>query len=196
MNKRITYVDICKALGIYLVVLDHIMPNTPKLRAIIGAFHMPLFFILSGYTTSIKKSYKEYCLSRIKSLIIPYFIWAILFSTYSIKNLLYILYGSNKSLGVAGSNAVLWFLPCLFISDLLANAILRICGNCKNILIPIVLSLFSLGYELKMLHTFNYGYPWSFDIALVGCGFVLFGYLLRHLIDNSNKLNQYIYIYI
>lgn len=57
MNKRI---DILKGIAIVLVVLGHIHPDdTPNLawnslRSFLYSFHLPLFFILSGYFMAIK----------------------------------------------------------------------------------------------------------------------------------------------
>lgn len=49
MNKRDTVIDIAKAIGILLMVLGHYSGLHHLLRNFIFSFHMPLFFILSGY---------------------------------------------------------------------------------------------------------------------------------------------------
>ena len=46
MSGRIIWMDYAKAVGIALVVFAH-MPS--RFAGIIFLFHMPLFFILSGY---------------------------------------------------------------------------------------------------------------------------------------------------
>ena len=46
-KKRLNYLDYAKGIGILLVVLGHIYNNSVKLW--IYSFHMPLFFIISGY---------------------------------------------------------------------------------------------------------------------------------------------------
>lgn len=47
-NERIDWLDVGKGLGMVLVILAH--SNIPTIvRAEIYAFHMPLFFFLSGY---------------------------------------------------------------------------------------------------------------------------------------------------
>ena len=45
---RIEYIDLAKAIGIFLVCLGHTVDPDTQLKTIIYAFHMPLFFILSG----------------------------------------------------------------------------------------------------------------------------------------------------
>jgi len=50
MKKRLTWIDNAKGIGILLVVLGHTYGIPVQLHHIIYSFHMPLFFILSGYT--------------------------------------------------------------------------------------------------------------------------------------------------
>ena len=49
-RKRIEWVDMSKGAAILLVIVGHTIGN-PLLRGLIFSFHMPLFFILSGYTS-------------------------------------------------------------------------------------------------------------------------------------------------
>ena len=77
MNKRDTSIDITKAIGILLMILGHCtaIPYMPY-RHFIFTFHMPLFFIISGYffkSKEIKTSLK----SDTRHLMTPYFITCI-----------------------------------------------------------------------------------------------------------------------
>jgi len=66
MSKRLIWIDIAKGIGIVLVVVGHAgrgimnagIPDPigflPELDRVIYAFHMPLFFILSGITFGLK----------------------------------------------------------------------------------------------------------------------------------------------
>ena len=51
MKKRIEWVDIAKTIGIFLVIANHFGTNfgNEKIVYAIAAFHMPLFFLVSGY---------------------------------------------------------------------------------------------------------------------------------------------------
>lgn len=71
---RLEYIDILKGIGIVLVVLGHITKDR-ELFQFIYAFHMPLFFIVSGYFLHEKKNF---IISQAKSLLIPYFVFGIL----------------------------------------------------------------------------------------------------------------------
>ena len=55
--KRIEWIDNAKGLGILFVIIAHVINHTQTLMSastLIYTFHMPLFFILSGFTLSEK----------------------------------------------------------------------------------------------------------------------------------------------
>ena len=69
-NKRIDSVDIFKAIGILLMIMGHIGFGG-FFSKWIHAFHMPMFFIISGFFIS---SYSPNFLNKkILGLIVPYF---------------------------------------------------------------------------------------------------------------------------
>lgn len=60
---RLDYVDVCKWLGISLVIFGHMkMPG--EVLQWIYAFHMPLFFVLSGYTYRAQRIDKEFLMKK------------------------------------------------------------------------------------------------------------------------------------
>ena len=48
--NRIAWVDVAKGIAILLVIIGHTVNFGSATRNFIFSFHMPLFFILSGYT--------------------------------------------------------------------------------------------------------------------------------------------------
>lgn len=65
MRKRIEYIDLAKAIAILLMVLGHCasLNDIPLIRSVIYSFHMPLFFIISGYffkTLALKEGVIKY----------------------------------------------------------------------------------------------------------------------------------------
>ena len=71
-NQRIIWIDWAKVVGITLVVWGHIPDCYGK--ATIFLFHMPLFYMISGYLYKYRNLRDE--IHRIwKSLILPYFIY-------------------------------------------------------------------------------------------------------------------------
>ena len=75
-TKRILWIDFAKVLGIWLVYLGH-SKIPPFAQQYIYAFHMPLFFFLSGYLEK-EQSIGKTIIHNIKTLIIPYVLFYIL----------------------------------------------------------------------------------------------------------------------
>lgn len=96
-SKRIESLDIAKGFGILIVVLGHVLrPNDVFLKEFIFSFHMPLFFILSGFvlkTENVKG--KAFLGSELKLL-----------SSYIIYGLLYLFI--NVPLGVVTKSFGIW----------------------------------------------------------------------------------------
>lgn len=74
---RIEYVDVAKGIGAFLVILGHVTENG-LFQAIIYAFHMPLFFVLSGITFRLKdgESILKFLNNKFKNILIPYLIFS------------------------------------------------------------------------------------------------------------------------
>jgi fucose 4-O-acetylase-like acetyltransferase len=89
-------VDAAKGFGIILVVLGHelrglvaseIMSATPTFHFVddwIYAFHMPLFFFLSGLFLfrSVARPFADLASDKIRSIAYPYFVWSIVTLTF------------------------------------------------------------------------------------------------------------------
>lgn len=70
--NRITYIDLIKGFAIFLVVWGHIDTIQP-IKSVIYSFHMPLFFILSGFFMNFQKGARVNVKKLLRNLIIPYF---------------------------------------------------------------------------------------------------------------------------
>jgi len=77
MGERIKWIDIAKAIGISFVVMGHLQ-NPENINTFIYSFHMPLFFFLSGLTFKDGQIFKDYLTKKIRTIVIPYFLYAIL----------------------------------------------------------------------------------------------------------------------
>ncbi len=77
--KRIEWLDIAKGMAIFLVVLGH--SGESPIKGYVYAFHMPLFFMLAGYTTALsytrRKSPQSFIKGRFVSLFVPMVTWAL-----------------------------------------------------------------------------------------------------------------------
>lgn len=195
-SNRMEWIDLCKAIGIYLVVLGHFLPVGAPPKLIIYTFHVPLFFILSGFLLKVHRSWHLQILHRAKILLIPYFGFATIslvyyiFSPISYDKLLELFfYLKGKTIW----NDPLWFLFTLFIVDTIAYSILytfkNIFNNAKHILILSIITLI-LGY-------FIYNYKFAsleflgIDKAIIMLGFYFIGYFLNRInffnVTHKNK---------
>lgn len=78
MVNKIDYINIAKALGIILVVAGHCLDK--DITNFIYLFHMPMFFMISGYLYRNKDvDIFGYCKKKIKSIYIPFIKWNIIF---------------------------------------------------------------------------------------------------------------------
>ena len=179
MRKNITYI---KALGIILVVLGHMNYVNQDIKPIIYSFHMPLFFFVAGLSLKSTRISIQYILKKIKRLIIPYFIWALFYSSLSFKNFARIIYGSYEMICSADSLSSLWYLPCLFVSIILSKcAVEKLDKLWKNLVICFVSILIGV-----YLPHFIIGYPFCFDVAFIGMAFIILGYIINMHLSNKN----------
>ena len=137
-KQRLDWLDIAKGIAILLVIVGHTVNNPSIIRQVIFSFHMPLFFILAGYTFRIKP-WGELLKTSAMRLLVPYFLVALSWwIPYSLANselvdgsslaagLGIILFASGTYVPSFGFDAVgmSWFLMALFVSRLLLNALM------------------------------------------------------------------------
>lgn len=189
MNNRISYIDIFKGFGIFFVVFGHIT-HIGVLREYIWDFHMPLFFFVSGLLYKPNLTFKDFFLKRIKSIYIPYIIFfAVTFlywvlierhvrgGEYSIwHQLVGLPYGTYEGFHL-NFNGALWFLPCLFITEVLFYPIGK--TNNKISIISLLLLSYVIGTILR-IQNINY-LPFGLHTALFAILFYGMGYLSKSL---------------
>lgn len=76
-------VSICKSFGIMLMVMIH--AGIPE-GTVVAMFHMPLFFVMSGYCFKDKYQQlpaKDYFLEKVKTLWWSYVKWSMIYRKYS-----------------------------------------------------------------------------------------------------------------
>lgn len=199
-SGRKQYLDIAKGIGIVLVVLGHCPHVYNPLKQWIYAFHMPLFFIISGMVWN-KESHerrgyfsKEFVIDRLRRLIVPCYIWgifymllnAVLNKSFSPINIVYLFYGSQSGFSHAGSLTSLWFLPCMFLSVCIFELIQMMLGKNNN-----KVALFLISFVFVVVGIFlpriSGGFPWCVDVMFLAVAFMLWGYLGRDLIEGIDK---------
>jgi fucose 4-O-acetylase-like acetyltransferase len=171
MQRRLHWVDYAKGIGIFLVVVGHVLRGlvnssilqpTKLLNFVdswIYAFHMPLFFFISGLFVqrSLSKPLKSFMLDKLYTIAYPYFIWSVIQGIFQTVGSRY----TNKPSSLVdilkiGYEPIMqfWFLYTLF-------AIFLVYGIFNKLkLSPVLFLVFSiLLYSLHVLDV-NFG-PWG-----------------------------------
>ena len=183
-QNRIMWIDACRGIGILLVVLGHCDFFFNKY---IYGFHMPLFFMLTGYLWKKESSFvcaiKKYFLRYI----IPYFILCTINGVINcfifaingndLSRILYFFVGIIYSRGSSQwmpNCSPLWFLTALFVAlvvfyaiNLVKSVVLK---GCLLILCPIISASLSTLKVVKL--------AWNIDTALMAVLFILLGVIL------------------
>ena len=76
MNNRSLEIDLLKGFGIFLMVFDHVGWGM-LVHTYIQSFHMPLFFIVSGFLWKEGQTTKEVSLKKSKVALKPYVFFAL-----------------------------------------------------------------------------------------------------------------------
>ena len=125
------WIDVLKGLGILLVVAGHVFEDEP--RRYIFMFHMPLFFLVSGYLFRPDADEKSFFLKKARHLLLPYAAFLLLFFVPELleaaRHLLFHGPGNAQMLKATlwggrrlqGWGAVFWFVTCLFATQQLMN---------------------------------------------------------------------------
>lgn len=191
MKKRIEYIDIMRGICIIYMIAGHIDFQCVYFDHYIHAFHMPIFFIVSGlfYKNNMKS---DYITKLAKKTLLPYFVWATIFliidnitflgtHTGFRNGLSIILTTNNNNIPISGA---LWFLTAFFISNVIYYFISKI--NIKTLRTIICLIIMLIGIYLYKLTNINLW--WSINASLVGVGLLEIGYLFKqhNLIEKVN----------
>lgn len=188
-RQRIEWVDIARGIGVFLVILGH-MPRVPGIiRLWIFSYHMPLFFVLSGYFANpVKQAGIEFFKKKVIQLLRPYVIYSVTFMMLDF----FILQSGVEHLKISfmrfllgqGGYDILWFLFSLFLVEVMFNFIYNISGKFYSLIICIIVVL---GYILSM---FRLGNTFKLAPSLFAIGFYALGYLIKVKINFCQLLNK------
>lgn len=217
-KKRLDYLDMTKGLGMILVLIGHLQgdsiftfsPYIQPLCVFIFSFHMPMFFIVSGILLAIKndevKPLKDVAKSRFRGIMIPY-LWFSLF--YLIVVVAALIKGEiavqtlylNIWYAISGYGMnVLWFLPALYLGELLFILLRRRIRDHIPFITVVVLSnaiVYFLSYFVGIAK-----YPTPFaermhDLITVilrpilVCGFISIGYYTHKLLRKGSQIGDF-----
>lgn len=194
--NRLDEIDILKSIGIILMIMGHIGFGS-VFDYYIHSFHMPMFYFISGFLYKRSKlSFKDFVKKKVKSLIIPYIVFAIfhlliwyllciiLNNPIDIEYTINIFSFNTDSLPISGA---LWFLTSLFFVDIFYYLIDRIDSNFIKSIFIFIISITGCVIPLY------FRLPLAMDTSLMGLGLYYIGKLLK---DKINRLNSMSIIFI
>ena len=203
-RKRIEWVDAAKGLTILLVIAGHTLNSGTFTRNIIFSFHIPLFFILSGYTFRPSSNWADFFYRTKKDaahLLIPYLLTAAVIAAAKIvirhlaplavlKDMAEaVIWASGTGDGIHEPIGVLWFLVSLFTARTIVNAVYTMYKGDLERRAPYLIAFISLiGFGIG-------GFDWNWlifnlDVSMAACGYVLAGMILRRHLDDLRKYDR------
>ena len=192
-----TFLKMANAITVLVIILATVTAQFDEAKVfhkMLFSFHMPMFFLLCGlsplkHRDEGKGGWFNFVRQMALFFVIPYILWALIYSNFSYKNLIWVLYGSWNALEKAQTLTILWFLPCMFAARILLEGILALIpklpvGKRLSSLIFAALSL-TIGVLLPKIGDLSY--PWCLDIAFTATGFMLIGRLIKDVIERIAK---------
>lgn len=181
-TSRIGWIDTAKGIGLLCVILGHL--SIPYLDTWIYFFHMPLFFFLSGFVFSGRKyDFATFLKKKVRSLVIPYFtLGGGIFLFFCV---VYALEGRPagdylqmvKNFLVQEHYWTVWFLACLFLTELIAYGIHATFP--EKPLAADAVSIALCGFGLLRYRLGWGSLPWNLDVALIAQFFFRAGFRFR-----------------
>lgn len=198
---RTAYVDIAKGIGIILVVLGHTYNVPATLYNTIYSFHMPLFFIISGFVYNQDK-YNSYGLGQIvydraKRYLIPFYLFAginlvltlafnlvfrhIPITLSAIKNYILGTLYCYADISHMPNSSPIWFLMTLFIGGIIFWAIMKFSRKTRPLW---AMSLLAISYILYLFVDFR------LPLNLAPTGAAVFFMYLGYVVKRHNLLQH------
>ena len=192
-RKYYEQVDVLRGFAIMLVILGHavakenivtsgnVFCNT--LYNYIYSFHMPLFFVISGFVFSVKDNFKEHVIRIVRSLLIPYVVFNLF--TIFLQQILpfFTVEGRSvaqqvKTMVLNGGN--LWYIYVLIEFRLLFYVIHKIMD--RNIKRGVILFLLFFITASLTLPDFKY---FLFSSFVSYAPFFMLGYFVRVIVGQK-----------
>lgn len=175
------HTDQLRGVGIFFVVLGHLWVHVSKTKAqiVLSGDSVSLFLILSGFGLYISSRnkilpFKEFCLKRIKRVMIPYWIatslilfldFIILNRTLSLNNFILTTVGINTSVALRQLDYARWFVTFILLWYILFYVFFVKFNNNFSQIIFVVISIILLPLNYYLLH---FGW-YQFVSFPVGC---------------------------
>lgn len=184
IKERLHWIDIAKGIAILCVFFGHTISTPSAIQSFVYFFHMPTFFMLSGYVFSDRRKLGDFLTTKLKTVVLPIFTLGL--SGAIVVNLL-LQFVKHESVDWKwtflnpivqyGEHSLLWYLAALFVASVVLYALVKLF---KQRVAPLVITTFMLGLGSYCFIRFtDVTLPWSIDTALVALPFMSVGYALK-----------------
>lgn len=131
--KRLDYLDNVKAFAMVMIILGHsaLSEFHPQINLWIQSFHVPIYFVISGIIFQRKEKHcsvvKYNFIKKVKSYLVPFYIFEFIFTSVisvilcmgdPVKAIQYFEESMVRMLMLDAYSAS-WFLPCIFITEII-----------------------------------------------------------------------------
>ena len=182
MKKRIEWIDMAKGYGILLVIYGHI-DEFGTIGRWIYSFHVPIFFLLSGYVFNSDGGWKQFLKKKCRTILVPYFAYGIpILAVPVIRAFLWkrlrvaYLWKLAECFLLQKRLTTLWFLTCLFCLNVLFYVLTRLI---KSDALLICVSIAAAALGLWYYSMGGWAVPWNADVCLTALPFFCAGYLCK-----------------
>lgn len=181
--KRDESLDMAKGIGLLAVIAAHVGVVRP-LNIFFYIFHLPVFFIISGYFYHCEGR-KTFLKKKLKGYLIPYVSCAAVIILFRFLGTLYAsgravavetLKWDTIALALQQRYTTLWFLAALFIGIIIFDALFRLLGDRAALyIVCCILSAVFIFYDTFV----QVPLPWNLDTAFIIQFYLAFGHLAR-----------------
>lgn len=181
-KQRIDYIDLLRAIGVLAMIMGHVKFGNVFSKWI-HFFHMPMFFIISGYFYH-EQSFRTMVKKRVKTLLVPYLIFGILHCVISFiidgqvnVHAFYLLFWENTAEGGVPIAGALWFLSAMMITEVLSWCLqqLKFSVLGEEIIAAMIVALAGMAFATYL----PFRLPWAIDAGMVGVGLYQIGKTIK-----------------
>ena len=186
---RIEYIDLLRSFGIVVMIMGHVGFSS-FFDKWIHIFHMPIFFIISGYFYK-PVSFSVMLKKRAKTLLVPYLcfgtlhlvIWFIMQGKIDSHSIYLFLWENTGCIPIAGA---LWFLTAMFFAEIVFWFIqqMQLYDVWKTVIAGIVVVL-GMAYATYI----PYRLPLALDVSMVAVGLLQIGFLAKKYCKRLLEMN-------
>ena len=182
IRSRENSLDVAKGIGMLAVIVAHTSVSKLLYNSLY-TFHLPLFFIISGYFFHFDERFSYFLLKKVKGYLIPYVFFALIITLFDTaggiaKGKWYRIFIMDAEKFIVQIRySTLWFLAVLFLAVLIFWIIHWLC---KSDLKKVMIVGIGIGIVFILYDTYiKVSLPWNLDTAFIIQIYLSVGYCIK-----------------